>query len=195
MLMGRIFSYHDTHLHRIGANYQQLPINAPGVEIHSYNSDGPMRYHHAGAQPMYAPNSYGGPEADQQAGAELSWPVAAGELGRQALDRHVDDDDFGQAGTLYRETMDDAARDRMVTNIVGHASDRVSDAVQLRVIDYWKLIDPQLGARVSAGLRPQRENTKGCSPGRATEPPDGLDTTPERKWAPRAVAPRFDPTR
>jgi catalase len=28
MLMGRIFSYHDTHLHRIGANCQQLPINA-----------------------------------------------------------------------------------------------------------------------------------------------------------------------
>ena len=31
MLMGRIFSYHDTHLHRIGANYEQLPINAPKV--------------------------------------------------------------------------------------------------------------------------------------------------------------------
>ena len=31
MLMGRIFSYHDTHLHRIGANYEQLPINAPEV--------------------------------------------------------------------------------------------------------------------------------------------------------------------
>jgi catalase len=29
MLMGRIFSYHDTHLHRIGTNYEQLPINAP----------------------------------------------------------------------------------------------------------------------------------------------------------------------
>jgi len=31
MLMGRVFSYHDTHLHRIGANYEQLPINAPEV--------------------------------------------------------------------------------------------------------------------------------------------------------------------
>ena len=31
MLMGRIFSYHDTHLHRIGPNYEQLPINRPAV--------------------------------------------------------------------------------------------------------------------------------------------------------------------
>ena len=64
MLMGRIFSYHDTHLHRIGANYEQLPINAPKSEVHSYNKDGHMTYRHAGAQPVYAPNSHGGPMAD-----------------------------------------------------------------------------------------------------------------------------------
>jgi catalase len=27
MLLGRLFSYHDTHLHRIGTNYEQLPVN------------------------------------------------------------------------------------------------------------------------------------------------------------------------
>ena len=64
MLMGRIFTYHDTHLHRIGANYEQLPINAPKVEVHSYNKDGHMTYRHAGDQPVYAPNSHGGPMAD-----------------------------------------------------------------------------------------------------------------------------------
>ena len=58
MLMGRVFSYHDTHLHRIGPNYEQLPINAPKVEVHSYNKDGAMTYHHAGSQPVYAPNSH-----------------------------------------------------------------------------------------------------------------------------------------
>ena len=42
MLMGRIFSYHDTHLHRIGPNYEQLPINAPKVEVHPYNKDAQM---------------------------------------------------------------------------------------------------------------------------------------------------------
>src|SRR4029077_10734069 len=98
MLMGRVFSYHDAHLHRIGTNYEQLPINAPLVDVHSYNTDGAMVFRHAGAQPLYAPNSYGGPAADQRAGADLSWHVAAGELGRHAHELHAEDDDFGQAG-------------------------------------------------------------------------------------------------
>jgi hypothetical protein len=82
MLMGRIFSYHDTHLHRIGPNYEQLPINAPLVEVHSYNRDAQMTYRHAGAQPVYAPNSYDGPQADPTRGADLGWAVEASELGR-----------------------------------------------------------------------------------------------------------------
>ena len=67
MLMARVFSYHDTHLHRIGPNYEQLPVNRPQCPVHSYNKDGAMTYHHAGDQPVYAPNSYGGPAADPAA--------------------------------------------------------------------------------------------------------------------------------
>ncbi len=152
MLMGRIFSYHDTHLHRIGPNYEQLPINAPRVDVHSYNKDAAMTYHHAGDQPVYAPNSHGGPQADPQRGAELSWSVPGGELGRYAYEKHAEDDDFGQAGTLYRDVMSDTDREHLVTNIVGHASDRVSAEVQLRVVAYWTSVDPGLGARVAAGL-------------------------------------------
>ena len=68
--MARIFSYHDTHLHRIGPNYEQLPINRPQCPVHSYNKDGQMTYHHAGDQPVYAPNSYGGPAADPAKGVD-----------------------------------------------------------------------------------------------------------------------------
>src|SRR6476661_11034344 len=122
MLMARIFSYHDTHLHRIGPNYEQLPINRPHSPVHSYNKDGSMTYHHAGAQPVYAPNSYGGPAADPAKGTEIGWDVDAAELARTAYDKHAEDDDFSQPGTLVREVMDDAAREALVGNIVGHAS-------------------------------------------------------------------------
>jgi len=152
MLMGRIFSYHDTHLHRIGPNYEQLPINAPKIEVHSYNKDAAMAYHHAGAAPVYAPNSFGGPQADPERAADLGWPVEAGELGRYAYEKHADDEDFVQPGTLYREVMTDTDRENLVTNIVGHASDDVSEDMQLRVVAYWANVDPQLGARVAAGL-------------------------------------------
>jgi catalase len=151
MLMGRIFSYHDTHLHRIGTNYEQLPINAPRSPAHSYNKDGAMTYSHSGTQPVYAPNSYGGPVADPS--KELpTWAVEAGELGRYPYAKHADDDDFAQPGALYREVMNDTDREHLAANIIAHAGDGVTAEVQERVVGYWTNVDPQLGARIAAGL-------------------------------------------
>src|ERR1700737_2034318 len=130
-----------------------------------------MTYHHAGAQPVYAPNSHGGPEADPQHGADLAWSVAGGELGRYAYEKHAEDDDFGQPGTLYRSVMNDTDRDHLVTNIVGPASYEVSDAVQRRVIDYWTNVDAQLGARVAAGLG----NSNGTIGANGSAPPAEID--------------------
>ncbi|MHB8313846.1 MAG: catalase, partial [Candidatus Dormibacteria bacterium] len=152
MLMGRIFSYHDTHLHRIGPNYEQLPINAPKVEVHSYNKDAQMTFRHAGAQPVYAPNSDGGPQADTQRAADLGWSVEAGEIGRYAYDKHAEDDDFGQAGDLYRKVLDEAAKEHLVANIVGHLRGGVRQPVLGRAIDYWVKVDLDLGNRVAQAL-------------------------------------------
>jgi len=151
MLMGRVFSYHDTHLHRIGVNYEQLPINAARSPVHTYSKDGPMTYRHAGAQPIYAPNSYGGPHAVDD-GSQPSWAVEAGEIGHYAYEQHADDDDFVQAGALYRDVMDDCDREHLVLNIAAHASEGVSADVQQRVVAYWSAVDPQLGARVADAL-------------------------------------------
>ncbi len=66
MLLARLFSYADAHRHRIGGNYQQLPVNAPVVDVHTYSKDGAMAYRKT-ADPVYAPNSKGGPAADTAA--------------------------------------------------------------------------------------------------------------------------------
>ncbi len=147
MLLGRLFSYPDTHRHRIGSNYLQLPVNRPKVEVNSYNRDGAMRYSNP-QDPVYAPNSYGGPKADPSA-AEPSWYAAGGEIVRAAYTQRRDDDDFGQPGTLYRQVLDEGGRQRMVTNIAGHANQGTEPQVLARVIDYWTKVDPDLGARVA----------------------------------------------
>jgi catalase len=152
MLMGRIFSYHDTHLHRIGTNYEQLPVNAPTSPVHSYNKDGAMTHRHAAAQPVYAPNSYGGPVADPSKAAVPNWSVEAGEIGRYAYQAHAQDDDFIQAGMLYRDVLSASEREHLAGNIVAHAGAGVSPAVQARVIAYWSNVDGELGARVAGGL-------------------------------------------
>jgi catalase len=167
MLMGRIFSYHDTHLHRIGANYEQLPINAPKVPVHSYNKDGAMTYRHNGDQPVYAPNSYGGPVADPS--KELpTWQVEAAELGRYPVTPHADDDDFVQPGALYRDVMSDTDREHLATNIIAHAGDGVSPEMQQRVVGYWTNVDAQLGAQVAAGLGRGGDGAAGANGGGRT---------------------------
>ena len=148
MLLGRLFSYHDTHLHRIGANAHQLPVNYPkNAPVHSYNKDGAMRYSNPG-DPVYAPNSFGGPAAAPDIfGKDPSWQVS-GEIIRAAEILHREDDDFGQAGTLVRRVLDDAARDRLVSNIAGHVKNGVEEPVLSRVFDYWTQVDATLGQRV-----------------------------------------------
>jgi catalase len=69
-----------------------------------------------------------------------------------AYSQHAEDDDFGQAGTLVREIMDDAARERLVANVVGHLSNGVTAPVLARALDYWRNIDKDIGDRIAAGV-------------------------------------------
>ena len=151
MLLGRLFSYHDTHLHRVGANAHELPVNRPRSPVHSYNRDGQMRYENP-PDPVYAPNSYGGPKAQpERFGTDPSWAVD-GEFVRSAYELHAEDDDFGQAGTLIRDVLDDAARNRLVDTVVTHVRAGVVEPVLSRVKEYWRHVDPSLGARIAKEL-------------------------------------------
>jgi catalase len=148
-----MFAYGDSARYRNGANYDQLPINKPINEVHNYNKDGPMRYRHSGNQPVYAPNSYGGPRAEPQHYREPSWFVEAAEIMRTAYVAHKDDNDFVQPGTLYRQVMSPTERDHLVGNIVGHLSQGVERYIQERSVkSYWSTVDHDLGARVVKGL-------------------------------------------
>jgi catalase len=151
MLLGRLFSYPDTHRYRIGANYLQLPINRPLNEVHTYNKDGAMRYEHNGAAPVYAPNSYGGPRADPARYPDPSWD-ATGEIVRTAQELHAQDDDYGQPGTLYREILSDRDKQNLTGNLVDHLSDGVERAVQARAVEHWYKVDAELGANIAAAL-------------------------------------------
>ncbi|MFC5146143.1 catalase [Streptomyces aureoversilis] len=149
MLLGRLFSYPDTHRYRIGPNYAQLPPNHPRSDVRSYAKDGPMRYESSRAARPYAPNSYGGPAADTGRFGDVAGWRAAGEMVREAYKPHREDDDWGQAGTMVRQVLDDAARDRLVSNVAGHVGNGVSRAVRERALQYWRNIDKEVGDRIA----------------------------------------------
>ncbi|MET7802379.1 catalase [Streptomyces decoyicus] len=149
MLLGRLFSYADTHRYRIGPNYAQLPPNRPHVPAHSYAKDGPMRFEPSRAARPYAPNSYGGPAADTLRYGEPAGWETGGEMVREAYTLRRDDDDFGQPGTMVRQVLDDAARDRLVGNVSGHLLNGVSRPVLDRALQYWRNIDKNVGDRIA----------------------------------------------
>ena len=154
MLLGRGFSYADAHRARLGVNYKQIPVNAPKSPVNSYSKDGVMRVTNA-SDPVYWPNSKGGPQADPALTAEPLWHLD-GDMVRTAYTLRRDDDDWGQAGTLVRHVMDDAARDRLVGNIVGHLLNGVTEPVLQRAFQYWTNVDRNLGERVEKGVRDGR---------------------------------------
>jgi len=153
MVLGRMHAYGDSARYRIGANYNQLPVNRPASPVHSYTKDGPMTYHHAGNQPVYAPNSYGGPAADPRRYPDPGWYVDGAEIERTAYEAHKEDDDFTQPATLYRQVMTPTDRDHLAANITTHLSQGVEPFIQERAITtYWNKVDPDLGKRIAQGL-------------------------------------------
>ncbi|MEV8636089.1 catalase [Streptosporangium sp. NPDC051023] len=151
MLQGRLFSYPDAHRYRIGTNYLQLPINRPLSPVHSYNKDGQMTFVNP-ADPVYAPNTVGGPVADPALFKGEDYHVS-GEIIRSAYTLHSEDDDYVQPRALWENVLSDTDRSHLVSNIVGHASaPEVTAETKKRVVEYWTNIHKDLGQGVAQGL-------------------------------------------
>lgn len=101
--------------------------------------------------PVYAPNSYGGPEADpSRVMSDNTWSYGIdAEMVRTAYVERPDDDDWSQAGALVRDVFDDAQRDEFVQNVAGHLADGVSPKVLERAFTYWRNVDADIGDRIA----------------------------------------------
>lgn len=165
MLQARAFAYADQQRYRIGANYKQLPVNQPQNvnEVNTYEHEGSMQFlFNAPEDPVYSPNRHdkGTGVLDDAAvndRSQLETTTAAelyinpeshgSDLVRAPYVRHAEDDDFVQARDLYENVYDDAAKERLVTNIT-NAMAGVSEETEERVYEYWTNVHPALGQRV-----------------------------------------------
>jgi catalase len=113
--------------------------------------DGQMTYEHSANGAVYAPNSAGRTYADGTATLDESWAVDANMM-RSAYQLHTDDDDFAQPGTLVREVIGDAQRDRLVEQVAGSLLGGVRGDVREQAFGYWKSI-PAEGTRIEEKVR------------------------------------------
>ncbi len=147
MLQFRIFSYADAHRHRLGVNYEALPVNKPRCPVHNYHRDGAMRFDgNEGGKVNYEPNSFNGPKEDHR----FKEPPLPIEGAADRYDHRVGNDDYTQAGNLFR-LLSQAERDRLMDAIAG-AMTGVPEFIQQRQIGHFAKADPAYGAGVAKRL-------------------------------------------
>ncbi|KJE90124.1 catalase [Capsaspora owczarzaki ATCC 30864] len=150
MLQGRLFSYPDTHRHRLGANYLQIPVNCPyAARVSNHQRDGFMAINgNGGKLPNYEPSSFGGPKEDKTTTDASPYEVS-GTVGHHPP-AWKNQDDFKQAGDLYR-LLSAEEKTALVNNIVGHLSG-AKKHLQKRQVEIFRKCDSDYGARIEQGL-------------------------------------------
>ena len=71
---------------------------------------------------------------------------------RSAVTPHAEDNDFVQAGTLYRQVLSERDKAHLVSNVAGHMSQGVERHIQERALKLWYQVDQQLGERIAQAL-------------------------------------------
>ncbi|KAI9028184.1 catalase [Phycomyces nitens] len=149
MLQGRLFSYPDTHRHRLGPNYTQIPINQPLSRVANYQRDGFMAVNgNGGSGPNYGPNSFDGPYQNDLVGSTYTAEEISGFTGR--FTPELTDIDFFQAGQLYR-VMSPEERTDLVNNIAGHLKN-AKKHLRDRQIAHFKRADREYGSRIESAV-------------------------------------------
>ncbi|PIA17090.1 catalase [Coemansia reversa NRRL 1564] len=151
MLQGRLFSYADTHRHRLGPNYHQIPINRPISGVNNQQRDGAMAINgNGGATPNYEPNSFGGPAQNNlPAQTHAKNFIAQGEVARHTYE--VTDDDFAQVKDLYN-LFTVEQKDRLASVIASTLS-QTPAFIQKRQLQHFYRADKDYGRRVEAALK------------------------------------------
>jgi catalase len=150
MLQGRLVSYQDTHLYRIGVNYRDLKVNRPRVPVRNYMRDGQFAgiLDEGTGHPNYFPNSVPGSPRPDPSFADPPWHL--GDVTADRWDAREAHDDFTQAGDLFR-LMSDDERDRLATNIATALGGCRQEIIE-RQLAHFDEADEEYGRRVRAAL-------------------------------------------
>ncbi|CAH0552788.1 unnamed protein product [Brassicogethes aeneus] len=149
MLQGRLYSYGDTHRHRLGPNPTQLPVNSP-FKLHTYTRDGYGTINSQGGAPNYHPNSFQGPVSDARANALSPALPLVGVAKR--TDNAQDDTNYVQARILYQRVLTQEERERLMDNIVMMLK-LANTVLQERAISNFSNVDESLGTGIRNRLR------------------------------------------
>ncbi|MCJ1255452.1 hypothetical protein MMC24_003268 [Lignoscripta atroalba] len=148
VLQSRLFSYPDAHRHRVGVNYQQLPVNAPKVpyRMANFQRDGNMAFYNQGLRSNYLssidPIKFRNRSVDLDA-------VHGHFIGKAVTFlSEIRPEDFNAPRKLWEDVFDDAAKDRFVQNVSGHMSTCREKEIIKREIAIFREVSDDIATRL-----------------------------------------------
>jgi catalase len=155
MLQGRLLSYPDAHRHRLGGNYEQIPVNRCPYMTNNYERDGAMRVDdNGGSNPNYFPNSFDNIVPDE-AYKQPSWELDTVVADWYSRNGEGENDHYTQPGIFYREVLTAEGKVNLVKNIVGAMSGisgPKKDEIVNRQLCHFFRADISLGMGIAQGL-------------------------------------------
>ncbi|KAH9960660.1 catalase [Russula dissimulans] len=169
VLQSRLFSYPDTHRHRLGANYQQLPVNSPVVPVANFQRDGFATFVSQGARPNYqstiSPLTY---RPKPYANTEHKHEVWAGNARAHLYE--VTELDFEQPRALYTKVLSETDREHLVQNVAGSLGTVKSAEIKARQLSVFAAVDQGLSDAIAKAIGASRAQPLRVAPATSAVP-------------------------
>jgi catalase len=152
LLQGRLFSYLDTQLSRLGGpNFQQIPINAPKCPMHNFQRDGHMQTAVPQGRIAYEPNSLA-PDGARESSERGFRTYPRSEGGGALRVRPASFADHYSQARLFYVSQTEPEQNHIVAALVFELSKVEAPAIRERMVGNLVNVDTGLAARVAAGL-------------------------------------------
>ncbi len=154
LLQGRLFSYEDTQISRLGGpNFRQIPINQPVIPVHNDKRDGmhQMRVHPG--MVSYFPNSLQQNTPAPASGDEGGFVHYAERInGHKARARSGSFHDHFSQATLFWNSMSDAEKDHMIDAFHYEVGSVKNKEIKKRVVDMFASVNFGLAVKIAEGI-------------------------------------------
>ncbi|MEK6336272.1 MAG: catalase HPII [Acidobacteriota bacterium] len=154
LLQGRLFSYLDTQLIRLGGpNFHEIPINRPIAPLHNNQRDGYMRQTVNRGQTSYEPNSLRG-GCPFQAGSDMSGFTSYAERidGRKIRERSPSFMDHFSQATLFFKSQTRPEQNHIINALRFELGKVETPHIRERMLFLLSQVDKTLANKVAEGL-------------------------------------------
>jgi catalase len=190
LLQGRLHSYLDTQLSRLGsANFHEIPINRPVCPMRNFQRDGHMRMEAMPGRVNYEPNSLG-PDTPRENPLKGFASFPDPDAGPKTRSRPETFADHYSQGRQFWKSMSPPEQSHIVSAFTFELSKVETPAIRTRMLGHLDLLSPELGRRVAKAMGMEGMADR-ITP--AVAPRDDLKPSPAlslvRKW-PNTIAGR-----